>query len=98
MEPMFEKTKQINCIHGTPEEVNKIFDLIDKLWDVNYKLNSRLLPVPLQIVEVTSAKHILKPMIVIKVIANRCVCVYTEKLADSWPLQYDERHHDDSMD
>lgn len=75
-----------------------MFDLIDKLWDVNYKLNSRLVPVPLQIVEVTSAKHILKPMIVIKVIANRCICIYTEKLADSWPLQYDERTHDESVD
>jgi hypothetical protein len=37
-------------------------------------------------------------MIVIKVIANRAVCIYTEKLADSWPLQYDERHHDDTLD
>jgi hypothetical protein len=44
MEPLFEKTKQVNCIYGCPDEINKVFDLIDKLWDVNYKLNSKILP------------------------------------------------------
>lgn len=98
IEPLFEKTKQVNCIKGCPDEVNKVYDSIDKLWDVNYKLNSKMLPEICQVVEVTTAKHILKPMIVIKVVANRCVCIYTEKLADSWPLQYDEKNHDESLD
>jgi hypothetical protein len=37
-------------------------------------------------------------MIVIRVVANKALCIYTEKLADSWPLQYDEKHHDESLD
>ena len=77
IEPLFEKTKQVNCIKGCPDEVNKVYDLIDKLWDVNYKLNSKVLPEICQVVEVTTGKHILKPMIVIKVVANRCICIYT---------------------
>ena len=98
IEPIYEKTKQIHCIHGVPEEINKVFNLIDKLWDTNYKLMGKLAPVPMQIVEVTTAKYILKPMIVVKVMATRCICIYTEKLSDSWPLEYDEKHSEDSID
>lgn len=47
VEPMFEKTKNINCIHGVPEEAQKVFDLIDQLWDVNSKLNHKVAPVAL---------------------------------------------------
>ena len=29
---------------------------------------------------------------------NKCICLFTEKISDSWPLQYDERHHDETID
>lgn len=67
IEPLYEKTKTINCIHGVPDQAQVFFNLIDKLWDANSKLNSKLAPVPMQIVEVTTAKHILKPMVVLRV-------------------------------
>ena len=70
IEPIYEKTKQINCIKGCPQEVDKVYNLIDKLWDTNYKLYSKVLPALLQVVEVTNARFILKPMIVIRVVAN----------------------------
>jgi hypothetical protein len=50
------------------------------------------------VIEVTTAKHILKPMVVIKPMANRALCLYIEKFADSWPLQYEVRDGDDSME
>ena len=83
---MYEASKEVNCIYGVPGEPQKVFDLIDKLWDTNYKLYSKIAPVPLQVVEVTTSKHILKPMIVLKLMGNKCICLFTEKISDSWPL------------
>jgi hypothetical protein len=37
-------------------------------------------------------------MVVIKPKADRCLCLYIEKFADSWPLQYETRDCDDSME
>jgi len=54
-------------VHGVPEQADVFFKLIDELWDVNAKLNQKFAPVPMQIIEVTTAKHILKPMIVLRV-------------------------------
>jgi len=39
VEPIFEKSKDIHCIHGVPEQVKTMFDLVDELWVVNNKLN-----------------------------------------------------------
>jgi len=97
VEPIFEKTKDINCIHGVPEQVKTMFDLVDELWIANSKLNYNQAPALLQIVEVTTAKHILKPMIVVKVKADSCLCVYAQKIADSWPLQYDVHGAEESI-
>jgi hypothetical protein len=47
IEPLFEKTKSINCIHGVPEQAMKVFNLIDQLWDINAKINQTLAPVPM---------------------------------------------------
>lgn len=44
-----------------------MFDLIDKLWECNAKLNLKIAPTVLSIVEVTTSKHFLQPMIVLKV-------------------------------
>ena len=68
-----------------------LFDLIDKLWEVNNKLYNKVLPAQLQVVEVTTAKHLLRKMVVIKVEKNKCICLYFQKASEPWPLQYNER-------
>lgn len=72
-----------------------MFDLIDRLWDMNAKICKNVTPQPMSIVEVTTSKHVLKKMVVLKVEKNRCLCVFSQKATDSWPLQYDERNTED---
>ncbi len=46
--------------------------------------------------EITTAKHILKPVVVLRVTNNRCLCLFSQKVAESWPLAYDERKAEES--
>lgn len=45
----------------------------------------------LSIVEVLTAKHFMVPMIVMRVNTDDCLCLYTHKVGDSWPVHYDEK-------
>ena len=77
IEPLFEKTKVVSCPYGcTTDDARKGFDLIDELWNVNGKLNPNTLPKAMQVVEVTTSKHLLKKMVVLKVEKNSCLCLF----------------------
>ena len=88
---MYERAKDIECIHSVPEEIGKLYNLIDELWEVNYKLNETRAPLELSVVEATTAKHVLKKMIVLRVNNKSCLCLYLQKEGeDSWPIAYEE--------
>lgn len=44
----------------------------------------------MQIVEVTTAKHLLKPVVVLRVTGNKCLCLFSQKASEPWPLSYHE--------
>lgn len=48
----------------------------------------------MQVIEATTSKHILKKMIVLKIEKTKCICLYVQKAAEPWPLQYNERYAD----
>lgn len=76
IEPLYEKSKDIECVHSVPDQIGVLYDEIDNLWDVNWKLNETRPPEELQIVQATTAKHVLKNMIVLQVKQNNCLCLF----------------------
>lgn len=75
-----------------PDQIGVLYNLIDELWNVNWKLNEYRAPLELSVVEVTTAKHVLKPMVVLRVDSQRCLCLYIQKddSEEGLPLSYDE--------
>lgn len=94
IEPLYERSKDIECVFGVPEEIQNLYKLIDELWEVNWKLNHLRPPEELSIVEVTGQKHVLKNMIVLRVDKTSCLVLYTQKEDDSWPISYEEKSID----
>ena len=63
--------------------------MIGKLWDLNDALNFQP-PQPLQIVEVVTAKHIFKEMIVLRSTATKSTMLYIAKEGESLPVTFEE--------
>ena len=59
IEPLYERAKDVDCVHGVPEQASTFYKLVGELWDLNDKLSFQQ-PAPLSIVEVVTAKHIFK--------------------------------------
>jgi hypothetical protein len=92
---LYERTKNIECIHSVPEQIGVLYNLIDDLWKINWKLNEYRPPQELSLVEATTAKHVLKNMVVLRVEKSSCLCLYLEKEEQgSWPIAYEEASKD----
>jgi hypothetical protein len=95
MEPLYERTKNIECIHSVPDEIGVLYNLIDDLWDVNFLLNETRPPQELSIIEATTAKHVMKNMVVLRVNKATCLCLFVQKEeGESWPIAYEEHSNE----
>lgn len=95
MEPLYERTKNIECIHSVPDEIGVLYNLIDDLWDVNFLLNETRPPQELSIIEATTAKHVMKNMVVLRVNKATCLCLFVQKEeGKSWPIAYEEHSNE----
>ena len=87
-----ERSKQIACVYGVPGDASRMYKLITEMWETCYKLNINFKPEVLSIVEVLTAKHIFKPMVVLRLSKNSgALCLFIDKAGDSWPLAYEEK-------
>ncbi len=89
LEPLLDRSKEIDCVFGVPDQVKTFYSLVGELWNLNDTLN---FPQPLQlsIVEVVTAKHIFKTMIVLKSNPTQSLMLFINKEGESLPLAYEE--------
>ena len=66
IEPVIERTNDLQCVYGAQDQIKVLYDLIDKLWDANEELAGKTIPMPLQIVQVVTEKHLFKDAIILR--------------------------------
>jgi len=59
---------------------------LNELWNVTSQLNIGIVPDVLQIVEVVTAKHLLKPMVILRAMKDHCLCLFAQEVGESMPI------------
>ena len=68
-----------------------MYELIDLLWNANEEIAGGLTPMPLQIVQLVTEKHLFKNAVVLRNInANRTLVIIFSQVGDSMPISYEE--------
>ena len=65
-EPLMARANDLQCIYGAQDQIQLLYNLIDKLWDANEEFNGKNTPMPLSIVQVVTEKHLFKDAVVLK--------------------------------
>jgi len=86
LEPKYNKAKDISCVYGVPDQAFTLHGHLNELWNVTSQLNIGIVPDVLQIVEVVTAKHLLKPMVILRAMKDHCLCLFAQEVGESMPI------------
>lgn len=93
IEPIFERSNDVQCVYGAQQEIKSLYDLIDLLWDANDEIAGGNTPIPLSLVQVVTEKHLFKDAVVLRNQGQHksFVCIFTP-VGESLPIAYEEEN------